>query len=287
MQVAEWTSESGDGVCIEGGNDPNDINHTPIQPMTDLTNGSSFLVRTFQKGFAEYVDQPGLIQNKGASLSSHLDGRFMRLFGTEGNDWLTAPAQSTAKWIVTAGEGNDYVQGTDNNVNLMFGGEGDDYMHGSSTFRDDLIGGAGDDKIFGHGGNDKLKGNDGDDQILGGDGNDKLFGGKGDDQLQGGNGDDLLLAGHGSNMYYGGAGADRFGLMKQHDQNVIGDFNHEEGDQLLIRRRHIDSVEVSFVGNTGANGEPQFWLESDMGLTGIQAKAGTTAADIMGAIKAM
>ena len=88
-------------------------------------------------------------------------------------------------------------------------------------------------------------------------------------------------------MYYGGAGADRFGLMKKHEQNVIGDFNHEEGDQLLIRKRHIDSVEVSFVGNLGVNGEAQFWLESEMGLTGIQTKVGTTVDDIMGAIKAI
>ena len=75
--------------------------------------------------------------------------------------------------------------------------------------------------------------------------------------------------------------------MKQHDQNTIGDFDHSEGDQLLIRKRHIDSVEVSYLGNLGANGEAQFWLESEMGLTGIQAKAGTTVDDIMGAIKAM
>ena len=96
----------------------------------------------------------------------------------------------------------------------------------------------------------------------------------------------LLLAGNGSNTYYGGAGADRFGLMKQHDQNVIADFDHSEGDHLLIRKRHIDSVEVSFAG-TGTNGEAQFWLQSEMGLTGIQTTAGTTADDIMSAITAM
>ena len=179
------------------------------------------------------------------------------------------------------------MQGTDNAVNLMLGQEGDDYMHGSDTFKDYLYGGTGNDKIFGYGGNDILKGEDGDDEILGGDGNDKLFGGKGDDQLQGGNGNDLLLAGNGSNMYYGGAGADRFGLMKKHEQNVIVDFDHEEGDQLLIRKRHIDSVEVSFLGNLGANEESQFMLESEMGQTGIQTKVGTTVDDIMGAIKAM
>ena len=97
----------------------------------------------------------------------------------------------------------------------------------------------------------------------------------------------MLLAGRGSNTYYGGAGADRFGLQLKHGQNVIADFDHEEGDQLLIRKRHIDSVEVSFLGNLGANGESQFMLESEMGQTGIQTKVGTTVDDIMGAIKAM
>ena len=44
---------------------------------------------------------------------------------------------------------------------------------------------------------------------------------------------------------------------------------------------------MSFVGNLGANGEAQFWLESEMGLTGIQTKVGTTVDDIMGAIAAI
>ena len=48
--------------------------------------------------------------------------------------------------------------------------------------------------------------------------------------------------------------------MKRHEQNVIGDFDHAEGDQLLIHERHMDSVQKSFVGNLGANGEARFWL---------------------------
>ena len=66
---------------------------------------------------------------------------------------------------------------------------------------------------------------------------------------------------------------------------MIGDCDRAEGEQLLIRKRHIDSVEIGFVGNLGANGEAQFWLESE-GLTGIQTKVGTTG-DIMGAIAAI
>ena len=111
-----------------------------------------------------------------------------------------------------------------------------------------------------------------------------MYGGEGDDDLKGGEGNDLLLAGHGSNIYFGGAGADRFGLMKRHEQNIIGDFNSTEGDQLLIRRRHSNSVDVSFTGR-GSNDEAQFWLKSSQGLTGIQAQSETTTEDIMAAIK--
>ena len=49
----------------------------------------------------------------------------------------------------------------------------------------------------------------------------------------------------------------------------------------------IDSVELIFVGNLGANGEAQFRLKSEMGLTEIQMKAGTTTDDTMGAIAAI
>ena len=68
---------------------------------------------------------------------------------------------------------------------------------------------------------------------------------------------------------------------------VIADFDHSEGDQLLIRKEHIDSVVVQFAGNLGAHGEAHFWLQSERGLTGIQTTAGTTVDDILGAIAAM
>ena len=108
---------------------------------------------------------------------------------------------------------------------------------------------------------------------------------KGDDHFQGDDGDDVLLGCQGSNMYHGGDSADRFCLLLKHDQNIIADFDHEEGDQLLIQKRLIKSVEVTSLGNVGAKGEAQFWLASKMGLTGIQTKVGTTIDDIMGAIK--
>ena len=254
--------------------------------MAFLIEGSQFLTKNSQKGFTEYVDRAGLVQNKNVDYNTS-PKEVSWIDGTEGNDWIAAPTQSTHKWVLKGNAGNDFIQGTDKNSNWIFGHEGNDYIHGSATFKDYLNGGNGDDKIFGYGGNDKLIGGDGDDDLLGGDGNDRLLGGAGDDLLQGGDGNDILLAGRGSNTYYGGAGADQFGLMKKHDQNVIADFDHSEGDQLLIRKEHIDSVEVQFAGNLGSNGEAHFWLQSERGLTGIQTTAGTTVENILGAIAAM
>ena len=73
-----------------------------------------------------------------------------------------------------------------------------------------------------------------------------MYGGEGDDQRQ--DGDDLLRARHGLNLYYGGAGADNFTLMKEHIQNIIGDFNPNEGDKLLIHKGHIDRIKISIAG---------------------------------------
>ena len=252
--------------------------------MAWLINGSDFLVRTSNEGFDDYVVKRALVQNKDADHNESHTKNVSWIDGTDDHNWITAPAQSTRKWVLKAYGGNDYVQGTDNNSNWLYGYDGDDYLHGSSLFKDYLNGGDGDDSIFGYGGNDKLTGKNGDDQLVGGPGSDRLFGGAGDDNLKGGDGNDLLLAGYGSNIYFGGAGADRFGLMKRHEQNIIGDFNPIEGDELLIRRRHFNSVDVSFSGR-GTNDEAQFWLESSQGLTGIQAQSDTTTEDIMGAIK--
>ena len=261
--------------------------------MGMFINGSSFLTRdpeyvTEQQSFFEYVEKRGLVQNKGVDVMTKNKKNKAWLIGTDNDEWITAPADSTVKWVLSAGAGDDYLQGTNLNSNKMYGQDGDDYLEGSRNFNNYLNGGTGNDTLFGYSSNDILIGDDGDDVMLGRDGNDRLRGGKGDDHFQGGDGDDVLLGGQGSNKYHGGDGADRFGLLLKHGQNIIADFDHEEGDQLLVQKRHIKSVEVTFLGNHGANGEEQFsqfWFASKMGLTGIQTKVGTTIDDIMGAIK--
>ena len=53
--------------------------------MGILTNGSTFTVRSFRNGFSDYVDQTGLVQNKGADLNTSSTKPVSWINGTDGN----------------------------------------------------------------------------------------------------------------------------------------------------------------------------------------------------------
>ncbi len=104
------------------------------------------------------------------------------------------------------------------------GGSGDDYVGGTNDAGDDIYGGAGNDRIEGRDGNDTIYGGSGNDLVLGYDGsatssgslsvssddgsNDTLYGGVGNDTLAGGQGDDSLYGGDDADVLYGGDGND-------------------------------------------------------------------------------
>jgi Ca2+-binding RTX toxin-like protein len=193
------------------------------------------------------------------------------------------------------GKGLDQMYISGRNI-FAGGGAGDDRIYlnsGRDQFLESEVsiarGGSGHDMITGGNWHDTLRGDGGNDELLGMKGNDLLLGGAGDDHLDGGDGNDVLLGGFGSNYYVGGAGADQFGLQKRHDQNMIEDFNHLEGDTLLIREKHIDGINLNYLGLASENDTlfNMYTLETKMGSTLIQSTAGTTADDIMGAITAM
>lgn len=95
-----------------------------------------------------------------------------------GNDVLYMP--SNAQYcVVYAGEGNDYVSGSNNN-----------------------------DAMYGEGGRDTL---------VGGSGNDWLIGGYGADNLIGGDGTDSLWGGYGPDSMTGGANTDYFHFIEGYD----------------------------------------------------------------------
>ena len=62
--------------------------------ITILTEGSEFLTSNSQKGFSEYVNQTGLIQNKNVDYNTSVK-EVSWIDGTEGNDWIAAPSNST------------------------------------------------------------------------------------------------------------------------------------------------------------------------------------------------
>ena len=91
----------------------------------------------------------------------------------------------------TNGNGNDIVQGN-NNDNQINGGNGNDIIYGNGG--DDILSrDNGDDIIYGEEGDDKLSGDNGDDILTSGSGDDILAGQNGSDSFDCGKGDDMVI----------------------------------------------------------------------------------------------
>jgi Ca2+-binding RTX toxin-like protein len=141
--------------------------------------------------------------------------------GTTGDDNL---AGNTSGNVIVGGVGNDTISGMMGNDQL-FGNEGNDIVFGGQD-NDLAYGGQGDDQVFGNMGNDVLYGNLGFDFLHGGMGNDTLYGGQDNDTLNGGQGDDVLQ---------GGLGSDTFIFVPGQGNDIVTDFNIEEGDVLDLQ----------------------------------------------------
>ncbi|MEL7332546.1 MAG: TIGR03118 family protein [Cyanobacteria bacterium J06560_2] len=124
-----------------------------------------------------------------------------RLFGTEGNDTITALAGNDA---VFGDAGNDTIDGGSERDRL-FGEAGNDILTGGSE-RDALFGGDGRDILAGGSGRDRLFGGEERDVLIGDSGNDFLSGGAGDDVLMGVTGRDTLKGGAGADLFIFGVG---------------------------------------------------------------------------------
>lgn len=121
--------------------------------------------------------------------------------------------------LVTAGSGEDTLQGHGGDDTLLGGGGADQ-----------LAGGLGDDELSAASGDATLTGGAGDDTLQGGTGANYAFGGAGDDVLRGGDGDDDL---------FGGLGADRF------DFNAITDSDPgQPADRIGDFRRGQDIIDL-------------------------------------------
>ncbi|MDZ7950701.1 hypothetical protein [Nostoc sp. DedQUE09] len=103
--------------------------------------------------------------------------------------------------------------------------------------------------------NDVINGQGGNDIINGLSGNDLLRGGSGDDILIGGEGNDTLVGGKGNNILVGGVGADSFVYntdaaftLNAIGQDTIADFNHSQGDQIILDQTTFSAIALTRTG---------------------------------------
>jgi len=129
---------------------------------------------------------------------------------------------------------------------------------------DRLTGGPDSDDIRGKPGDDTLSGLGGDDVLRGGRGADRVDGGDGDDWVSGDRGDDTLIGGRGADTFHGFAGC---------GNDVVADFDLEDGDHVeldpgtayTVRQEGADTV-VEMQGGrlilkgVRADGLPPGWI---------------------------
>ena len=132
--------------------------------------------------------------------------------------------------------------------NIEFDGQTSIFNKNTVTFLNDSNNNiAGFDKS-----NDVINGQGGNDIINGLSGNDLLRGGSGDDILIGGEGNDTLVGGKGNNILVGGVGADSFVYntdaafaLNAIGQDTIADFNHSQGDQIILDQTTFSAITYS------------------------------------------
>ncbi|MCW1381490.1 hypothetical protein OLX02_01505 [Novosphingobium sp. KCTC 2891] len=156
--------------------------------------------------------------------------------------------------LIYGGDGNDRIYGGAGDDQLE-GGRGDDLLYGNAgvdtvsyqnadtgvtvdlriTIAQDTIGAGTDtlssfDRLYGSAFDDRLTGNTGANEIIGLSGNDIILGKAGNDRLDGGSGRDTLTGGTGADLF------SLFGFASSADRDLITDFSHAQGDQILLSK---------------------------------------------------
>jgi hypothetical protein len=123
-----------------------------------------------------------------------------------GADSVFVATAITLPVVITAGNGNDTIQGG-GGENAVIVGNGNDSINGRGTV-DYISVGNGNDTIYGSNGNNTIIAGGGTDQIVGGSGNDSITAGNGNDAIDGNAGNDTITAGNGADTINGGLGND-------------------------------------------------------------------------------
>lgn len=160
------------------------------------------------------------------------------LSGAVGDDDLYGGAGADS---LNGGDGQDFIRGESGN-DYLAGGAAFDDMHGNMG-ADTVYGGQGDDWVVGGQDNDVLYGEDGADIMYGNMGDDTMIASIGADLMRGGQhndimygeaGDDWMSGDRGNDTMWGGAGADSFHTWGAAELDRVMDFNHAEGDRVLV-----------------------------------------------------
>ena len=146
------------------------------------------------------------------------------LTGTNGDDVLEG---TSVDLNLIRGRGGDDTITVTNELGFgeIYGAAGNDAITGGLRYGDQIYGEGGNDTLVGRGGDDNLQGGNGSDYIQGDAGNDRLYGNKSNDTLLGGSGDDSLTGGPGDDELDGGEGTDRAvfdGDLADYDVSFVG-----------------------------------------------------------------
>ena len=124
--------------------------------------------------------------------------------------------------IITGGNGNDDLFGT-NGADTVIGGGGNDRIFGSEGVNT-LVGGNGDDIIYGGSQSDRIEGGNGNDLLYASEGSNTILAGAGNDTIYTGSGNDLIDGGAGNDTIWLGGGRDTIVLVKGSGVDTINNF---------------------------------------------------------------
>ncbi|MTH77829.1 calcium-binding protein [Paracoccus aestuariivivens] len=163
-------------------------------------------------------------------------------FGTQGDDNLWFDHEGSWDSIIQIHglAGDDWILGTSNRRNVLFGGNGNDTIYGSNR----------NDRLFGENGDDFLSAGKGVRSWLdGGTGNDTLMSGRGSDRLSGGDGNDAFTPGSGQDTIIGGAGIDTI-YMRSPDRSAIS-LSHGGMQDTGNGMKSFSGIENAYFGGNG------------------------------------
>lgn len=276
-----------DAATISGG-DGNDayIVGSPDVIVTDVAGNDQMIIQysdqtiediLIPEGIEYAFIDPTMVPSKVTvgDGGTQVVGTLIEATGGAGNDRFEVSGSGGTGLLADGKGGDDYIRGTENKDDSLYGGSGNDTLKGSSgndildggggdnrlggggdddvlttsTGNDSLYGGGGKDTLYAGGGIDSIQGDAGNDLIYAGAGNDFVYGGQGGDTMYGEGGDDILKPGRGANIMYGGTGANIFEIGFLTESSRLEDWSAGTGNKV----RFIPGLGFGDAGASGAS----------------------------------